>query len=125
MKSAPLPRPHLLGARPFEPAGEHGRALAHTSRRGGGTGVDTFPLMPAWESGGYLALSLLWTGVFHTNGEGQHCRLAPPPSSGVAAGPRLPHRAGRGRGPAFPPLAKVRVPNRAQENDDRYLSPNL
>lgn len=50
-------------------------------------------------------------GLFHPKGEGRPCCRAPPPSSRVAAGPRLPDRAERGRDPFFSPPAKVRVPD--------------
>lgn len=58
---------------------------------------------PSFSSGG--------GGLFHPKGEGRPCCRAPPPSSRVAAGPRLPDRAERGRDPFFSPPAKVRVPD--------------
>lgn len=63
--------------------------------------------------------------MFHTKGEGQHCHPAPPLSSRVAAGPRLPDWAGRGRDPFFSPPAKVRARDWALENNDCCFPPQL
>ena len=61
----------------------------------GGGGAETpcsaCPARPAW-GWGEAARSLWRTGVLPAGREGPCCRGAPPPSSGVSAGPRLPDR---------------------------------
>lgn len=99
--SAPTQAPPTR-ASPLEPAGETSAAWGWGPYLecwgGGGARVDPpHTLLLAWGPGGLSCLEQ--PGVLHAKGEGQHCRQAPPPASGVAAGPAS--QAGRGRGRSF------------------------
>lgn len=102
VKSAPPPRPRLLGASPFEPAGETSAAWGwgpYLECWGAEAPVLT-PHTHFWGPGGLSCLEQ--PRGLHAKGEGQHCRQAPPPASGVAAGPASQIGPGvGGAGPSF------------------------
>lgn len=126
VKSAPPPRPHLLGASPFEPAGETSAAW------GGGPTLSV--------EGAEAPVLTPHTHFCLPGGLGDSAVSSSPGCStprgrgSTATRPRLrprgslrapPPRSGRAwAGPVLPSLAKVRVGNWAVENNDCHLYSN-